>query len=1253
MNTFVGREAEIARLSAAYEDATARGERLVIVRGASGIGKTRLLSELKGRLRLQGAPVLEGHCAEGGRAYAPFGEILSAGLAFLEDVGVRSDLDLSPMLFSLGSRASLPDSSAALTDAERRVRFFDTFRSFLGSIAAVRTPLVILHDVHRADPGTRDLLGHLVDGAGPFIEEVRPAEALRALFVVSMRSDAGGAELHDLRAHPKAQCIELGGLGPKGLRELLESPAVIERIMALTGGRPDDIEALLATPPGRTEDRLRRRIASLGDRARAGLGAMSVVNRPASPAVLARVAGLRAPGAEIAELLASGLATKAVVDGEIQLSFARSSERDSVYADLEPVVVRSMHRAFGEILEAGQPIGVALQDLAFHYLRAGDATLGARYAGEAADALCRAYAQDAAAVLLEKALEIASEEDLPALHERLVTAYRSAGDHARALEHAKKLREWRPDDAASERRMGELYTLAGEYDSARTALESARALAARSHDRRTLAEVEADLAEVAYQKGDYDQAFQSASRALAIAQDDELPPVALHARNTLGKVHLSRGEFGAAAEVFGENVEAAQAAALEVEELRATINLAIAQLRRQELGSAEELFVRASRIADARGTLYYQAICRENLAVLAHDKGEYDRALDLYHDAVALLKKLGNRPLLGRVATNLGWLYLLFGDTQRARSLAELSASMGEPRASVRFHNLVLRGDIELAEGRSDAAREALAAAHELARQTGDQAILHHWALAAGKLALHDGDTAAARRILAQVGKVESPVRAAAFAVLRADVERAAGCDPYPAAARAVELAERARDADVEWRAHLRLSRALVDRGDAHSAERHLRMALQIDARLRERVPESFRSSWDCVQERLELRRQAQGLDLPRGAPPAVLPAVAATPAETRPWGARYPQLVGNSRAMKTVCSVIDKVAPAESLVLIRGESGTGKELVAEAIHSASARRDRPLIKVNCAALVETLLLSELFGHERGAFTGALNRKKGRFELADGGTLFLDEIGDISPTTQVSLLRVLQEREFERVGGTTAVRVDVRILCATNRDLEQMVERGQFREDLYYRLKGLQVELPPLRQRPEDVPVLARHFLGKIAAERGEAPRVLAEDALDLLVRYGWPGNVRELENTLRSVTLFAEGPVLTAAHFAEFAGGLARGAASRSGLNGPAPDRATPGPGGDHGRTTQSPSGDCGASPAPPPPEQAAYGRVIGGDVSLRDLKRDIERECIGRALAQTRGNITKAAALLGMKRPRLSQLIKQYGLSAAEGGR
>ncbi|MFQ5894222.1 MAG: sigma-54-dependent transcriptional regulator [Nitrospinota bacterium] len=232
-------------------------------------------------------------------------------------------------------------------------------------------------------------------------------------------------------------------------------------------------------------------------------------------------------------------------------------------------------------------------------------------------------------------------------------------------------------------------------------------------------------------------------------------------------------------------------------------------------------------------------------------------------------------------------------------------------------------------------------------------------------------------------------------------------------------------------------------------------------------------------------------------------------------------ELIGASRSMRQVLEFIEQVAPSSATVLILGESGTGKELVAQAIHNLSPRARAPFVKVSCAALPETLLESELFGYERGAFTGATHRKEGRFELADGGTLFLDEIGEMSPAVQVKLLRVLQEGEFERLGGRQTLRVDVRIVAASNRDLWAAVEGKTFREDLYYRLNVISLPLPPLRERKEDIPLLVEHFIQRYAAKNGKQVEGVSREALDRLYNFDWPGNVRELENTIeRAVVL-------------------------------------------------------------------------------------------------------------------------------------
>jgi len=241
--------------------------------------------------------------------------------------------------------------------------------------------------------------------------------------------------------------------------------------------------------------------------------------------------------------------------------------------------------------------------------------------------------------------------------------------------------------------------------------------------------------------------------------------------------------------------------------------------------------------------------------------------------------------------------------------------------------------------------------------------------------------------------------------------------------------------------------------------------------------------------------------------------------------------IVGASPPMQRVFEIVDQVAPSRATVLITGESGTGKELVANALHQRSPRSNGPFVKLHCAALAESLLESELFGHEKGSFTGAMARKDGRFQIADGGTLFLDEIGEISPSIQVKLLRFLQEHEFERVGGNQTIRVDVRVIAATNRNLSDLVAKGKFREDLFYRLNVVSLEMPPLRDRRTDIPALAKFFLDRFVKENAKAIEGFTTEALERLMAYDWPGNVRELENAVERAVVLCNTPQIEARH--------------------------------------------------------------------------------------------------------------------------
>ncbi|MCA1905967.1 MAG: nif-specific transcriptional activator NifA [Desulfarculus sp.] len=306
--------------------------------------------------------------------------------------------------------------------------------------------------------------------------------------------------------------------------------------------------------------------------------------------------------------------------------------------------------------------------------------------------------------------------------------------------------------------------------------------------------------------------------------------------------------------------------------------------------------------------------------------------------------------------------------------------------------------------------------------------------------------------------------------------------------------------------------------------------------------------------------------------------------------------IIGKSKAMQIVYDLIAQVSPSNTTVLIRGESGTGKELVAHAIHFNSFRSSKPFIKVNCAALPESVIESELFGHEKGAFTGAVNMRKGRFELADGGTLFLDEVGDLSPATQVKLLRVIQEREFERVGGTSTIKTDVRVIAATNRGLEELIDKAQFRQDLYYRLNVFPIHVPPLRERGTDILLLANYFAEKYSKENHKAIRRISTPAIDMLMSYHWPGNVRELENCIERAVLLSTDEVIHGHHL--------------------------------------------------PPTLQTAEHSGTMHQGSLESTLENVERELIIEALKNSRGNKAKAARLLGITERLMGLRVRKYGI-------
>jgi DNA-binding NtrC family response regulator/tetratricopeptide (TPR) repeat protein len=1229
----LGREAELARLVEQFEHACAGEASFVLVTASGGAGKSTFLADAGRRLRDLGALVLDARCRPSLPALRPLLEMVRAAAEQLRLEGDSSLLGgLAPVLDALAGQAS--DRIGEDLGA-RRIGFFDEIARLLTVLAEARPLVLLIHDLELADPTTRQLVHYLARVLTSRPELLRTR--FRGLLVASASTsaalaDPGGTEGIALER------IELGGLDQAGVRAYLSSEPVVRQILKATGGVPAALDAIVAGlgQPGAAPSRLE---AVLLDPTELHLlRALAAFGRPLGPETLRLLTGL--PQERLARgisgLVDRQLLEKSIVDGELRLGFVRAGDQSAIYERMSAEERRTLHAAIGLHLESkGEP---ELEPCAEHLLRGGGGARAVRAALAAGQRLEAALCFERAAELYERAL--AQPEVSPTIRlqllDKLCTICEITGQLDRALVFAIELRAARELDAEAALRVAHLHLIHGDFAAARhelTGLQEGLRDGRVSGDRRLSARILSEVADAQHLAGDTDDAQASAAKGLLLCCATDAEPALAQTRlglqNTLAKIHLERDEHEAARRLWESNLELARSAGLPVEETRSLIQLGLALMRCGRYGEAASRYEEARERAEAIGDLRLLAACHQHRGVLADRRGDLRAALEAYQEAVGLWKRIGHRSFLAWVGLDLGMLYLRVGDLARARAMADLSEKLAdrEPPLAARANLELLRGQIAQRENRLGEAAERFSQARRLAAEAGQVERERRAQLELASLALERQQTEDA------LGLVSGLLRNAPHHLrLRAQIlagraELALGKTESAAAhlADARELAESIDDLDAIWQVSFLLSRLARALSRPAEAARLLLEAARGEERARALIPTEFWAGLEELPQRAALR-----LDRAEsGAAPLTDPIRAGTDrpeidriaASTLKRG-RCGAIIGGHPRMLQLYDVIEKVAPADATVLIRGESGTGKELVAEAIHRRSRRSGKPLVKVNSGALVESLLLSELFGHERGAFTGATQRKKGRFELADGGTIFLDEIGDISPKTQVALLRVLQEREFERVGGTSPIRVDVRVICATNRDLETMVARGEFREDLYYRLNGVRLEVPPLRDRIGDLSPLVEHFLERIATERGVATRQLAPSALELLASYGWPGNIRELDNVLRSVSLLSDHDYLEAEDFVDYpelaAAAIRRPAAAE----------------------INSATGDTESA-------VSAYAQVRSLGWSLKEYKKRIEVDCIREALREAEGNITRAAELLGMKRPRLSQLIKEHGIA------
>ncbi len=1263
----------------------------VLLRGPRGVGKEHLADELTRRAKREaGVVVLEGRAlGAGGASFHPFAEIVRQAMAWAEQVGATEAL-IDPILFDLEPvlrHEGAEDPGASRPSLDQKLRFFEGVRRLLTGVLERARALIVVRELERADSDTLDLALHLAEHL--FGDRALEPDLRRpGLLALVVRDDGTISErardfLATTAERRTVETLRLVGLDLDGLRRYVQSDHVLQRLLEASDGLPSELDELIDALPGNVEELFQRKLEQLTAAERTLLEALATYGQPASPRLLA--AAIEHPVPAVAKML-SELRTRRILDrhiagGEISFGFARRSNLEVTLRATPSEGLARQHSGWARALAgAGGRGGVA--QLAHHQLRSTEPARGVPLAIRAAETHAVAGAFDAAAQILEEARPHAKGDLAVAILERL-SELASLRAEPRAAQRYLELWKAAVPEAEQGRvllREAELLNGTGEYARALEVVEAARSrLASAAVGPRVSLELAA--AEASYQLGQHADAIRAGRAGLALLDADEVgAPATLRTSllNLLGKIALATDDVSGARERFAEMFALATARGLGGETARAHVNLGLAHLREGDVDEAERHLEIA--IVEARGlnALEPLAFANLNLGVLAHQKGELGRAIDHYRECRSLFGRLGNRTQLARVLHNLGNLYLIAGDLRRARAhndeALRTARALGVERLIALASGLdgVLRAESGDAEGAEIALREAMVHQRRLGAERPLETLveLASIQLRAGELERAEATLAEVQAALPEGGPRQLTARLKLVAGRVADARGAPEAEALLRAARdEIEaLGERLLLRDAE----LALGGWLAGRGQRAMARIHLAAARAVQRAVAEELPLELREGFLSARAQAAVEAAIGRLETAgRPVTPAAVAAPVFEPSGPEPeavvverspeWTQRYGAIIGTSPKLSRVFRILDRVARSDSTVLIAGESGTGKELIAEAIHRNSPRASGPFVKLNCAALVESLLLSELFGHERGSFTGAHQRKTGRFEMAAGGTIFLDEIGDISAKTQVALLRVLQEFEFERVGGGRPIKLEARVVCATNRNLAQMVRDGTFREDLYYRLKGVTVEVPPLRERSEDIPALAEHFLEKYAEESASERRLLSPAARETLVRYRWPGNIRELENVIRSVALFADEAEIQRRDLEEYrelfedspsiVAALGDSRSATPSLPPPPPvasvepaERtvaATPPP------FVAPPVRAVTPPPAPAEPVEAAAPEAVlieaifEQGVPLAELKRRIQDEAIARALRSAKGNITKAAEMLGMKRPRLSQII------------
>jgi len=1249
-------DAELSRLEALHKRfRETREGRVVSIVGPTGQWTEQLVSDFKRSLIAQRETVFEAAClAHSGRTYGPIRQLLAQIYSHVETLGlISAELaeQYARLTASMGQESYLFQPTES--DVRDHIQLYHKLAQLLQELTRLSTSVIVLHDVHLGDSTTRAALRFVIerftlDDTQQFAlaEHTSPSQAMWILTAQGAATD----ELVPLGVS-HGDVIDLSGVDEEAVRSFLQEPEVVRRFLASSAGNVDNLRALVDDLPEGLDDLLVRRLLGLPAEARAVLEVLATYNRPCAPELLARLLSKEnvAFAQNVRLLLDEKLLAQKIDRGQFLLTLATPQSQSAIYNSLNETRRAAIHDGIARLLEERLELGqtVDIEEIAHHFLRGSNPQKAVSYALDAAERLHITFAYQREAEFLAAALPRLSEDARRfGVLERLVDLHFALNSHRRALYYCGQLKAALP---VAERfpaylRTARVLLEMARYRQAINALERASALVPENGaDRRQL---DALLAEASYGQGD-----RSRARALCdsgLDGNNEVSRLNVDFLNTRGKVLIADRQFVEARTAFEQAIALCDEHFWPEERVRARFNCGIVALHLEEHAAAETIFRQCLNEGHYITNLVIRAFCLLNLAVLYHKTLRWKEALEYYLHSLATFQKSGNDFQFVATALNIAELYLELGAHERAKALTEAAARVLEKQEIHHYSawRLQLDGRIALEERDYPKALDCLTRAEPIA-------VDKAWAK---RRELYI-DLA---RVAFILGNEEDFLR---YIDLERDTLRSDECEALTERLEGqvaqslgehdrarTKLGAAARFFAGQKQDHL-LWETLHELAEIEFAVQNdqagrilIQRAQEISRRLVDAVPESLKANFTTRAPFVWLYSSLVALS--EGRPTSfhqpTLPVHRLGPsskidAEIRSqWQRRYPRIVGRSSKLGDVFRRVDLIAESRSPVLLLGESGTGKELLADAIHCNSNRSEKPFVKVNCGALVETLLLSELFGHEKGAFTGAMGRKVGRFEMADGGTLFLDEIGDISPKTQLALLRVLQEGTFERVGGNQTLKTNVRIICATNKRLEQLVKTGEFRLDLYYRIKGIVFELPPLRERLEDVPMMVRHFLQEVAGD--QTPKGVSRAAMRRLLCYSWPGNIRELQNFVQSVALFVAGSEIgleELAHFdAFFSDGETRQADDE--IDQILEECITPRP-----DVAPSVSRLRLADSGPQLPEDSVIDQVLSGDLGLAEMKKKIEIACIRRALNETNGNISKAADLLQMKRPRLSQII------------